>query len=64
MPRKGYIANREVLPDVLIDLSIVFNKMLRGLTIEEIDENVINNIKGVVGNGLKDEVLKDTIKNC
>ena len=47
----------EVLPDVLIDLSIVFNKILKGLTIETINENVIDNIKRVVGNKVQDDIL-------
>ncbi len=49
--------SEEVLPDILIDLSIVFNKTLKGLTVEKIDDGVINNLKKVVGNKLPDDVL-------
>ena len=49
--------SEEVLPDILIDLSIVFNKTLKGLTVEKIDDGVINNLKKIVGDKLPDDVL-------
>lgn len=48
----------DVLPDVLIDLSIVFNKMLKGLAIEQIDEDVLTNIKKVAGDRLTDNLVE------
>ena len=47
----------EVLPDILIDVSIIFNKILKGLTIEEITEDVITNIRNIAGDKLPDNVV-------
>ncbi|MBP5426845.1 MAG: heat-inducible transcription repressor HrcA [Clostridiales bacterium] len=48
----------EVQPDALIDLSIVFNKMLKGVTIEKINENMLDSIKKVVGDKLPDQLVE------
>ena len=48
---------QEISADVLIDVSIVFNKMLKGLTIEQINQDVITKIKMVADNKLPDYIV-------